>query len=78
MKYVFHKFVRKAESKITPLLAGTIQLTQISSLPDCRRDLATTEKEIQHLRDQLKMQEALLAAKDETITLLRIAFNRPN
>jgi len=53
-------------------------LTQISSLPDCRRDLATTEKEIQHLRDQFKIQEALLAAKDEPITLLRIAFNRPN
>jgi len=53
-------------------------LTQISSLPDCRRNLATAEKEIHHLRDQLKMQAALLATKDETTTLLRIAFDRPN
>jgi len=30
------------------------------------------------LRDQLKMQDALIAAKDETISLLRASYNRPN
>ncbi|MBF9239495.1 hypothetical protein I2I05_19030 [Hymenobacter sp. BT683] len=40
------------------------------------RDLARTENEL--LRQQLAMQEALIAAKDETLTLLRGSHNRPN
>lgn len=40
--------------------------------------LALAEKEIEHLRTQLTMQAALLASKDETITLLRASYNRPN
>jgi len=40
--------------------------------------LAAAEKEIEYLRGQLKMQETVLAAKEETISLLRATFNRPN
>jgi multidrug resistance efflux pump len=48
------------------------------NIENCRRDLATAEKAIQHLRDQLKMQDGLIATKDETISLLRASYNRPN
>lgn len=40
--------------------------------------LALAEKEIQHLREQLAAKDALLASKDETIAVLKSAFNRPN
>jgi DNA-binding transcriptional regulator YiaG len=39
--------------------------------------LTLAEKEIEHLRTQLKMQDALLASKEETISLLRDKQNRP-
>ena len=65
---------------------GTIQnntgshstITNNVKLEDYQRDLATAQKEIEHLQAQLRMQETVLAAKEETITLLRSAFNRPN
>lgn len=40
--------------------------------------LTLAEQEIQHLRTQLEMQAALLAAKDETIGLLRGSYRNPN
>ena len=40
--------------------------------------LALAEKDIEALRMQLAMKDALLAAKEETITLLRGSYNRPN
>jgi hypothetical protein len=48
------------------------------NIENCRRDLATAKKVIQHLRDQFKMQDALIATKDETISLLCASYNRPN
>lgn len=65
---------------------GTIQnntgshntVTNNVKLESCQRDLATAQKEIEHLQVQLRMQETVLAAKEETITLLRASFNRPN
>ena len=39
-------------------------------------DKAVSENEL--LRGQLKMQESIIAAKEETISLLRASFNRPN
>jgi len=48
------------------------------TLADCKNDLDKAQREIEYLRGQLKMQETVLAAKDETITLLRASFNRPN
>jgi hypothetical protein len=56
-----------------------------AKLDECKRDLVAAEKEIQHLRDKLAAAEALAAAKDvtiaakeETINLLRATYNRPN
>ena len=40
--------------------------------------LALAEKDIESLRAQLAIKDALLAAKEETITLLRGSYNRPN
>jgi hypothetical protein len=59
---------------------GTNNGTAIGSveLEDCKRGLNEAQREIEYLRGQLKMQESVLAAKDETITLLRASFNRPN
>lgn len=60
-------------------------ITNNVKLEDCKRDLATTRKEVEHLRAQLAAAEALAASKDvtiaskeETISVLRAAFNRPN
>ena len=46
--------------------------------PELKNQLALAEKEIAHLRTQLEMQAALLASKEETISLLRGSYNRPN
>lgn len=61
------------------------KITNNVQLENCKRDLATAEKELQHLRDRLAAAEALVASKDvtiaskeETISVLRAAFNRPN
>ena len=45
---------------------------------ETRTKLALAEKEIEHLRAQLAMKDTVIASKEETITLLRVAFNRPN
>lgn len=48
------------------------------TLADCQSDLEKAQREIEYLRGQLQMQETVLAAKEETIMLLRASFNRPN
>ncbi|UOQ96648.1 helix-turn-helix domain-containing protein [Hymenobacter sp. 5317J-9] len=48
------------------------------NLDDCKRELASSQKELEHLRQQLELKDALLAAKDEMLTLLRGSHNRPN
>lgn len=60
-------------------------ITNNVKLEDCKRDLAASKKEVEHLRAQLAAAEALVASKDvtiaskeETISVLRAAFNRPN
>lgn len=53
-------------------------ITNNVKLEGCQRDLKAAQKEIEHLQAQLRMQETVLAAKEETITLLRASFNRPN
>ena len=40
--------------------------------------LVLAQQEIESLRTQLAMQAALLASKDETIAVLKTAFQRPN
>lgn len=61
------------------------KITNNVKLENCKRDLAIAETELQHLRDKLAASEALVASKDmtiaskeETISVLRAAFNRPN
>lgn len=60
-------------------------ITNNVKLEDCKRDLAASQKEVEHLRAQLAAAEALaaskdvtIAAKEETISLLRATYNRPN
>lgn len=43
-----------------------------------KNKLALAEKEVEHLKVQLAMKDALLTSKEETLALLRISFNRPN
>jgi hypothetical protein len=40
--------------------------------------LALAEKEVEYLRAQLQSKDIMIAAKDETITLLRASYTRPN
>jgi len=55
------------------------------TLDDCKSDLEKAQREIEYLRGQLTPAEALaaskdvtIAAKEETISLLRATYNRPN
>ncbi|MBO2007585.1 hypothetical protein [Hymenobacter negativus] len=47
-------------------------------LSNCKRDLAAAIKEVELLRQQLTMAQALLEAKEETLSLLRAGHNRQN
>jgi len=59
---------------------GTVTQHQSAGANPSERDtkLALAEREIQHLREQLAAKDALLASKDETIAVLKTAFNRPS
>ncbi len=57
------------ENNATPAAADTENL---------KIKLALAEKEVEHLKVQLAMKDALLTSKEETLALLRISFNRPN
>jgi hypothetical protein len=48
------------------------------NLDNCQRELEACQREVASLRRELDLQAALLAAKEETITLLRASYNRPN
>jgi transcriptional regulator with XRE-family HTH domain len=43
-----------------------------------KRDATSLQKENDSLREQLKLKDQLLEAKDETIALFRSTYNRPN
>jgi hypothetical protein len=47
-------------------------------LEQTKRDLASLQREIELLTGQLQTKDALIASKEETIDLLKAAFNRPN
>jgi hypothetical protein len=47
------------------------KITNNVKLDNCKRDLATAEKEIAHLRAQLAAKDDLIAAKDDSIALLK-------
>jgi len=47
-------------------------------LEQTKRDLASLQREIELLTGQLQTKDALIASKEETIDLLKTAFNRPN
>jgi hypothetical protein len=65
---------------------GTVQnntgsgntITNNVKLDDCKRDLEAAQRENEYLRGKLQDKEELLAAKEETINLLKANFNRPN
>jgi hypothetical protein len=48
------------------------------NLEDCKRELASSQKELEHLKQQLELKDALLAAKEEMLVLLRGSRERPN
>ena len=41
------------------------------TLDDCKRELGTYQREVEHLKQQLELKDALLAAKEEMLVLLR-------
>jgi hypothetical protein len=47
-------------------------------LEQTKRNLAALQREIELLTGQLQTKDALIASKEETIDLLKAAFNRPN
>ena len=62
---------------------GTANQQQYSNSPasdneKLQMQLTLAQQEIQHLRQQFDLKDALLASKEETITLLRASYTRPN
>jgi len=67
---------------------GTIQgsvTTNNYGLADCEKErdglraqLDKAQREVELLTGQLQTKDALIASKEETIELLKAAFNRPN
>ena len=57
---------------------GNNTITNNISLNNCQRDLAAAKTENDLLRQQLTMAQALLEAKEETLSLLRAGHNRSN
>jgi transcriptional regulator with XRE-family HTH domain len=57
---------------------GNNTITNNINLDNCKRDLAAATKEVELLRQQLAMAQALLEAKEETLSLLRAGHNRQN
>lgn len=47
-------------------------------LPSCKARVTQLETDNQNLREQLQRADALAAAKDETISLLRASYRNPN
>lgn len=71
-------------TNIGKTIGGTLQIGNLS-LADCRQELTAALAEIASLRTQveassivIQSKDALIAAKDETITLLRASYGRPN
>jgi voltage-gated potassium channel len=60
---------RRATDNIAPSCTDCDQL---------QNQLADAQREIELLTSQLQTKEALIASKEETIELLKAAFNRPN
>ena len=48
------------------------------TLQGCQLELDMVRREVEGLRDQLKTQEAIIATKDEMLSMLRGGYNRPN
>lgn len=60
-------------------------ITNNLQLEDCKRDLASTKKDVEHLQAQLAAKDDVIASKDaliasqaETLSLLRGGYTRPN
>ena len=60
-------------------------ITNNVQLEDCKRDLASTKKDVEHLQAQLAAKDDVIASKDlliasqnEILSLLRGGYNRPN
>jgi hypothetical protein len=60
-------------------------ITNNVKLEDCKRDLASTKKDVEHLQAQLAAKDDVIASKDavialqaETLSLLRGGYTRPN
>jgi hypothetical protein len=74
--------------KNTVAVAGTNNGTATTNnytISECERDRDAYKAErdharqqVEHLQAQLATKDALIASKEETIELLKVAFNRPN
>ncbi|RZJ93171.1 MAG: hypothetical protein EOO60_05570 [Hymenobacter sp.] len=77
-----------ATTRIKKITGGAVHSgngNQLITLEACQQELEQTkrsaadlQKEVEFLRAQLVTKDALIASKEETIDLLKAAFNRPN
>jgi transcriptional regulator with XRE-family HTH domain len=72
------KFFRSQVIGANQGIANQHQHSDTSELERLRNQLLLAEKDVESLRAQLTTTNALLAAKEETITLLRASNNRPS
>ena len=61
---------------------GTANQQQYSNSPTedekLKSQLSLAQQEIESLKAQLSLKDTIIASKEETIDLLKAAFNRPN
>jgi hypothetical protein len=61
----------------SPSISGNNSKIDLT-IDDCKQQLLLTQREVEYLKSQLARADALVEAKDQTITLLKGRFDRPN
>ena len=83
LSYFFDDFSQGPNSQIGDFNqsgAGNTQKVKVSKAPahELAAQLESCQRDVESLKSQLAMATALVAAKEETISLLRGSYTRPN
>jgi transcriptional regulator with XRE-family HTH domain len=68
---------QKVKGDNSPSISGNNSKIDMT-IDNCKQALKESEREVEYLKGQLARADALVEAKDQTITLLKGRFDRPN
>jgi transcriptional regulator with XRE-family HTH domain len=68
---------QKVKGDYSPSISGNHSKIDLT-IDNCKQALKESEREVEYLKGQLARADALVEAKDQTITLLKGRFDRPN